>query len=200
MRLSRRCPPPVALAVPLPRFTPRVGGGSATAGYFENMKTALLLLFVVAMTAGCQQYPQATATNRMASAVLFDEHYLNNVFIPSYGDASTRSALSNSVSQLKAHLIELRTFMIQVESGKIGVKKVEGGWESFVEKKDYWIYAGYVSEMGPVVDFQKHKNQDPFPLIYCFSLYSSGYLRSARTLVDGFEFDEQGQVKSYWHK
>jgi len=172
----------------------------STLGRFENMKTALILVFVVAMTAGCQPFPQAPATNRMASAVLFDEHYLKDVFIPSYGDASSRSALSNSVSQLDEHLTEFRAFMSQVEAGKIGVTKVEGGWESYVKKKDYWIYAGYAGEMGPVVDFQKHQNRDPFPLIYSFSLCPSGYLRSASTLTDGFEFDEHGKVKSYWHK
>ena len=136
----------------------------------------------------------------MASAVLFDEHYLKDVFMPSYSDASSRLALSNSVSQLEEHLIEFRAFMTQVEAGKIGVTKVEGGWESYVKKKDYWIYAGYAGEMGPVVDFQKHQNRDPFPLIYSFSFYTNGYLRSEMTLTEGFEFDKQGNVKSYWHK
>ena len=169
-------------------------------GRFDNMKTILLLVFAAVVSAGCQPFPQAPATNRMASAVLFDEHYLKDVFIPSYGDASSRSALSNSVGQLEEHQTEFRAFMHQVEAGKIGVTKVEGGWESYVKKKDYWIYAGYTGRMGAVVDFQKHKNQDPFPLIYSFSLYPSGYLRSASTLTDGFEFDEYGKVKSYWHK
>jgi hypothetical protein len=164
------------------------------------MKTVLFLVFVEVMTAGSQLFAQALATNRMASAVLFDEHYLKDVFIPSYGDGSSRSALSNSVSQLQEHLTEFRTFMSQVETGKIGVTNVEGGWESYIKKKDYWIYAGYTGRMGAVVDFQKHKNQDPFPLIYSFSLYPSGYLRSASTLTNGFEFDEYGKVKSYWHK
>jgi hypothetical protein len=165
------------------------------------MKTALLLLFVVVASAGCQPLPQAPATNRMASAVLLDEHYLKDVFIPSYGDASSRSALSNSVSQLDANLVEFRAFMHQVEVGKIPITQdFKGGWHSTVTQDDAWTAAGYSGSLGPVIDFQKHKNQDPFPLIYSFSLYTNGYLHSADTQEWALVFNEQGKVTYYWHK
>jgi hypothetical protein len=136
----------------------------------------------------------------MASDVQFDDAYLRNVFMPSYGREGSRAALSNAVTQLQAHLAEWRGFMVQVETGRIAVTRVEGGWQSFRKERECWICAGYASRLGPVVDFQKHRNQDPYPLVYGLSFYTNGYLRSGMSFKDGFEFDEQGRIKSYYQR
>jgi hypothetical protein len=164
------------------------------------MKIVLLLALVAVVAAGCQASPRAPATKRTASNEQFDEAYLRNVFIPSYASESSRSALSNAVTQLQAYLAEWRAFMAQVETGTIAVTQVEGGWQSYQKERDCWIYAGYAGRLGPVVDFQKHRNQDPYPLVYGLSFYTNGYLRSASSLKDGFEFDEQGRIKSYYQR
>ena len=164
------------------------------------MKTVFLLLFIVALDFGCYQAPkQAPAINRMAHNEPLDERYLKDVFVPSYEVQGDRIALSNSVVKLEGHLEELRAFMNQVEAGKIEVIKVEGGWQSSLEKKDYWIYAGYFGRLGTVSQFEKHRNRDPFPLIYGFRFSTNGYINWAYTMEDGFDFDEQGKVKNYWH-
>jgi hypothetical protein len=137
---------------------------------------------------------------RVLNYELIDEHYLHNVFIPSYDDQSSKSSLSNSVKQLEVHLIEFRHFMHQVEDGKIPVTLGgKGEWRSYINKDGAWIYAGYGPE-GVVSDFQKHRNQYPFPMIYEFRFSTNGYLWYATTIIDGFRFDEHGKVQKYWHR
>jgi hypothetical protein len=162
------------------------------------MKIILLLVAVVSLVTGCRVAPQAPAMNRMAGAEPIDVRYLEDVFVPSIIDQATRMALTNSVSNLKEHLVELKTFMSQVESGKIAVTKAEGAWESFQKKDGYWIYAGYYGQFWTLSQFEKHKNQDPFPLVYGFRFSTNGYINYADTLEDGFDFGEQGRVKHYW--
>ena len=162
------------------------------------MKIILLLAFLVIFEAGCSP-PKAPTMKRVLNYELIDEHYLKDVFIPTYDDPSSKSALSNSVSELEAHLIEFRDFMHQVEDGKIPVTQgFKGNWQSYINKDGVWIVAEYSGRDGVVSDFQKHKNLDPFPLIYGFRFSTNGYLLWADTIDDGFEFDEHGMVHKYW--
>lgn len=164
------------------------------------MKNILLLIFLVGVVVGCGP-PKGPVMKRVVNYKLIDEHYLKDVFVPSYGDQGSRSALSNSVVGLYAHLDEFRDFMHQVEAGKIPVTQgFKGNWQSYIKEDGAWIAASYTGREGLVVDFQKHKNQDPFPLIYGFQISNSGYLKWATTIEDGFQFDEDGKVRRYWHK
>jgi len=168
--------------------------------YFQHMKIIMLLSVLAGMAVGCAP-PKAPAMKRLLNDEPIDMHYLKDVFVPSYGDQSSRLALSNSVIQLEEHLAEFRAFMHQVEIGRIPViQNRKGMWVSHIEQKDAWIAAVYSDRLGPVVDFQKHKNQDPFPLIYAFQLSTNGYVILASTMDDGFKFDERGRVQEYWRK
>jgi hypothetical protein len=132
---------------------------------------------------------------RVPDVAQIDDHYLFDVFIQSYGDQNSRSVLSNSVSQLYADLAEFRDVMHQVEVGKIPVEQgMKGDWGSFSTKDGAWIGASYEGREGVVIDFQKHKNQDPYPLIYAFRFYTNGCLLSAETQGGRFDFDEHGRV------
>lgn len=164
------------------------------------MKNILLFICLVEVAAGCSP-PKAPTMKRVVSYDLIDEHYLKDVFVPAYTDQNSKSALSNSVIQFDAHLAEFRDFMHQVETGKIHVTQgFKGNWQSYIKEDGAWIVAGYTGREGLVVDFQKHKNQDPFPLIYGFQISTNGYLKWATTIEDGFQFDERGRVQNYWHK
>jgi hypothetical protein len=161
------------------------------------MKTILLLIVLIVVAVGCS--PKAPATKRVPSYDQIDEHYLKDVFIPNY--SGSKLQLSNSVSQLEAHWAEFRDFMQQVEVGKIPVTQgFKGNWQSFIRRDGAWIAAGYSDRLGVVEDFQKHKDQDPFPLIYSFRFTTNGYLTYADTMDDLFKFDEHGKVVEYWHK
>ena len=165
-----------------------------------HMKNILFLICLVGVAVGCSS-PKASTMKRVVSYDLIDVHYLKNVFVPSYADQSSKSALSNSVIQLDANLAEFRDFMHQVEAGKIQVTQGSGGnWQSYLKKDDGWFIVGYTGREGLVVDFQKHKNQHPYRLVYGFQISTNGYLKWARTIEDGFQFDEQGRVQNYWHE
>jgi hypothetical protein len=188
----------LALAVPLSRLTPLVGGGSA---FFvrplERMKTILVLIILVGVAVGCS--PRAPVMKRVSSYDQIDEHYLKDVFAPNY--TGSKLQLSNSVSQLEIHWAEFRDFMHQVEVGKIPVTQgFKGNWQSFVRQDGAWTAAGYYERLGVVVDFQKHKDQNPYPLIYSFRFSTNGTLTWADTMDDLFKFDEHGKVIEYWHK
>jgi hypothetical protein len=163
------------------------------------MKTFLLLATVIELAVGCFP-PKAPVMKRLSKDDPIDERYLREVFVPSYTGPRSKSELSNSVSQLEEHLAEFRGFMHDVEVGKIPVTQgMKGDWQSFLRKDDAWIAAGYSDRLGPVVDFQKHKNQDPFPLIYSFRLSNDGYVKWTTTIHEGFGFDKHGRVQKYWH-
>jgi len=163
------------------------------------MKIILSLILLVCVAVGCS--PKAPAMKRVPNYELIDENYLTNVFFQSYSGPSSKSALSNSVNQLEEHLAEFRTFMRNVEVGKIPVTQgFKGDWRSFVEQDDVRTSASYLSPTGMVVDFQKRKNQNPSPLIYGFGFSTNGCLIWAETIEDGFKFDEHGKVEEYWHK
>lgn len=167
------------------------------------MKTILPLAVLVVSVVGCSLFfpPKAPAMKRVVNYELIDEHYLKEVFIPSYEDQGSKSELSNSVSQLEIHLDEFRDFMHQVEAGKIPVTQgMKGDWGSFTETKDAWISADYYGRDGVVTDFQKHRKPDPFPMIYAFRISTNGYIYLAESTNYQFKFDEQGKVQSYWHK
>jgi hypothetical protein len=158
----------------------------------------VVLAFVSICSVGCEE--EAPAMKRVLNDEQIDEHYLKDVFIPAYSGESSRAELANSVSKLEEHLAEFRAFMRQVEVGKIPVAHgMKNNWQSFVKKDDGWIAAEYSGRLGTVIDFQKHKNQDPFPLIYGFRFSTNGHLISADTIEDSFGFDERGRVQQYWH-
>jgi hypothetical protein len=164
------------------------------------MKNIIFLICLVGVTVGCSP-AKAPAMKRVVSYDLIDEHYLKDVFVPSYADQSSKSALSNSVIQLDAHLTEFRNFMHQVEDGKIPVTQgFKLDWQSFIIKEGALIRAEYSGREGLVIDFQKCKNQDPFPMIYGFRISTNGCILWATTIEDGFQFDEHGRVQNYWHK
>jgi hypothetical protein len=206
---TRRPSPNAELGLPLPfpdvsGFTLQVDGVPQARDFnlsplTMHMRTILSLICLAVVAAGCD--PQAPAMKRVVSYDLIDEHYLKEVFVPSYAGPSSKSTLSNSVIQLDMHLAEFRDFMHQVETGSIPVKQgFKQDWRSFVIKDGAWTFAGYTGPEGLVVDFQKHKNQDPFPLVYGFRISTNGYILWATTIKDGFQFDEHGRVQQYWHK
>jgi hypothetical protein len=168
------------------------------------MKAILPLAILVVSVAGCNLFfpPKAPAMKRVVNYELIDEHYLKDVFVPNY--TGSKLQLSNSVSQLEIHLDEFRDFMRQVETGKIPVTQgMKGDWASFTETKDYWISATYWGRDGLVIDFQKHKKPDPYPMIYAFRISTNGYIFFAESFAESmhyqFEFDEHGKVQRYWH-
>jgi hypothetical protein len=162
------------------------------------MKLIFLLVFVAGLVVGCGP-PKAPAMKRSSDSQL-DERYLKEVFVPLVDDQSARTALSNSVSKLEEHVKEFRLFMNGVEVGKIPVTQgFKGDWLSYVKQEEGWIAANYAGRLGAVVGFQKHQNQDPFPLLYGFCLNSDGRITGASTLHDGFSFDERGRVTKYWY-
>lgn len=164
------------------------------------MKNTIYLICLVGIAVGCSP-PKAPTMKRVASYDLIDERYLKEVFVPSYAGQVSKSALSSSVIQLDAHLAECRDFMRQVETGKIPVTQgFKLNWESLIIKDGALIYADYSGREGLVMDFQKHKNQGPFLLIYEFRISTNGYIQWATTIEDGFQFDEHGRVQNYWHK
>jgi hypothetical protein len=164
------------------------------------MKTVFFLMILVAAVVGCSP-PKAPAMKRVPDYEQIDERYLKDVFVPYYGGPHSRSELSNSVNRLEEHLAEFRAFMHQVEVGKIPVARgIKGNWQSFIRQDEAWTAAGYSGPLGLVLDFQKHQNQKPYPLIYGFRFSTNGYLKWADTLEDGFRFDEHGKVQEYWHK
>jgi hypothetical protein len=126
-----------------------------------------------------------------------DMRYLHDTFMPAYGGPS-KASLAQSVDQLEKNLAEFEAFMRDVESGKIAVRQgLKGDWASFVEKRGSWIAAGYSDRLGPVIDFQKHQDKNPFPLVYAFTFTRDGYLTRADTLKDTFTFDSEGRVQEY---
>lgn len=164
------------------------------------MKHILLLICLVGVAIGCGP-PNAPTMKRVVSCELFDEHYLKEVFVPSYRGESSRLELSNAVSQLNADLAEFRAVMQLVEVGKIPVVRgFKGHWQSSVTNDGARISAVYAGYEGHVVDFQKHSGQYPYLLMYEFSISSNGYLSWVSTPEDGFQFDEHGRVGNYWHK
>ena len=160
------------------------------------MKNILLLICLVGVAIGCS--PKAPTMKRVASYDLIDERYLKDVFVPSYGNPSSQADISNSVSLLEAYLNECRDFMRQVEAGKIPVTQgLKGDWRSIVSKDGACLSATYTGRDGLVFDFQKHGDQNPYPLIYGLHFHSSGFISWAVTSEDGFEFDEHGKVQKY---
>jgi len=165
------------------------------------MKTVLLLIVLISVAFGCSPPPKAPAMKRVPNYEQIDENYLTNVFLASYTGPSSKSDLSNSVSQFEEHLAEFRTFMHDVEAGKIPVTQgFKGDWQSLVKQKDAWTFVGYWNSSGMVADFQKHKSYNPYPLVYGFQFSTNGYLTWATTIEDDFKFDERGKVEEYWHK
>ena len=69
--------------------------------------------------------------------------------------------------------------------------------DSNVDKRDGWIFAEYSDRIGPVIDFQKHQNKNPFSLIYHFTFTRDGQLTGFETLKDTSRFDAQGRVQEY---
>ena len=177
--------------------------GSAIGRLYQDrpkMKAFLLFAVLIGLAAGCFS-SSAPAMKRLAKDDPIDERYLKDVFVPAYSGPHSKSELSNSVSQLQGHLAEFRVFMHDVEDGKIRVTQgMKGNWHSSVMKDGAWIAAYYSDRLGPVIDFQKHTDRDPFPMIYSFILSSDGHIKWATTMHDGFEFDAQGRVKQYWHE
>jgi len=162
------------------------------------MKTILLIAILIGLTASCNP-PKAPAVKRVPNYEQIDEHYLKDVFVPNY--TGSKLQLSESICQLKEHWAELRDFMLQVEAGTIPVTKgFKGDWQSFMRRDGAWIAAGYSDREGLLVDFQKHKDQNPFPLVYSFTFSTKGHLIQADTMEDMFKFDEHGRVVEYWHK
>ena len=166
----------------------------------HQMKALLLITLATEFIAGCSP-AHAPVMKRMGSSVLLDERYLTNVFAPAVEDKAARLALSNSISQLREHLAEFRVFMGHVEVGKIPVaENMKGGWQSYESTAQYSTYAGYFNQLGPVSQFDRRENHNPYPLVYGFSFYTNGFLNWADTIEDGFQFDEHGRVLAYWHK
>jgi hypothetical protein len=185
-----------------PVFLLNLPEGQASKGlsHLQRMKTLMLLFILIGAIVGCSP-PKAPVMKRVPNYEQIDKHYLKNVFVPAYSGPSSKLELSNSLSQLEGHLAEFRDFMRQVEVGKIQVaENMQGGWQSYLKKDDCWIFVGYSGRLGTAVDFQKHKNQYPFSLVYGLQIATNGHLKWATTIEDGFRFDEGGKVQGYWHK
>ncbi|SRR6266496_396073 len=138
---------------------------------------------------------------RLLSEKPIDTCYLQESFIPAYPDAQTKGPLIQSAAELEKNLAEFQAFMHDVESGTIPAKKhTKGIWVSNFDKRDGWIMAEYSDRLGPVIDFQKHQNKDPFSLIYHFTFTRDGQLTGVETLKDTFRVDAQGRVQEYHHR
>ena len=125
-----------------------------------------------------------------------DRQYLHEVFIP---NQVSQDEVRRAVAQLEAHISEFQSFMRDIETGKIPVRKgLKGDWGSFVEDRDSWTSATYSSQTGPVIDFQKHQNKNPYPMIFHFEFNTSGYISRADMPDTGFNFDFMGRPES-WH-
>lgn len=141
------------------------------------------------------------ASKRLVREQPIDTCYLQETFIPAYADANTKDSLIQSAGELQKSLAEFQAFMHDVDTGTIPVKKrTKGIWVSNVDKRDGWIVAEYSDRVGPVIDFQKHQNKNPFPMIYHFTFTTDGQLTGFETLKDTFRFDAQGHVQEYHHR
>jgi len=124
-----------------------------------------------------------------------DRQYLHEVFIP---NQVSQDEIRRAVAQLEAHISEFQSFMRGVESGSIPVRNgFKGDWGSFVEDRDTWISAGYSGRSGPVIDFQKHQNKNPYPIIFHFEFNRSGYISRADMPGAAFNFNFVGRPESY---
>jgi hypothetical protein len=102
------------------------------------------------------------------------------------------------VAHLEECLAEFKEFMRDVAQGKIAVEEVKDHWQSYAHRPDGLITAVYADRLGPVIDFQKHQNKNPFPMIYDFTLNAAGYITRAEIPLDAFSFDEKGRLRR-WH-
>jgi hypothetical protein len=124
-----------------------------------------------------------------------DRQYVHEVFIP---NQVSEDEVRRAVAQLEVHIAEFQSFMRDVEAGKIAVRKgVKGDWSSFIEVRDTWTSATYSGRTGPVIDFQKHQNKNPYPMIFHFEFNTSGYIGRADMPDAGFNFDFVGRPKTY---
>jgi hypothetical protein len=158
----------------------------------------VLIAVLLGFVSGCSP-EKAPVMKRISNSELVDQRYLKDVFVNNY--SGSKSELSNSVVRLEEHLVEFRDFMHEVETGNIPVfKGFKGDWES-VNRTDGAIRAAvYSDRLGMVTNFEKRKNQDPFPLICELRFSTNSRLFSASTKEDYFEFDENGQAIKYSHK
>ena len=162
------------------------------------MKTILIIAILIGLTVSCNP-PKAPAVKRVPNYEQIDKRYLKDVFVPNY--TGSKQQLSQSITQLKEHWAEFQGFMLQVEAGKIPVTEgFKGDWQSSQSQDGARISALYSNRLGLVVDFQKHNDRHPFPLIYGFVFSANGRLIQADTMEDRFKFDEHGRVVEYWHK
>jgi hypothetical protein len=158
------------------------------------VKYRLLLATFASLVAGCS--PNAPVMKRVLQDEPIDRRYLHEVFIPAH---ASQEQLLRSVALLETHVAEFQSFMRDVEIGKIAVKQgFKGNWGSFVQNPDAWISAEYSGRTGPVIDFQKHQNKNPAPMIFDFEFNTSGYITRVDMPDDGFNFDYMGRAQS-WH-
>jgi hypothetical protein len=170
--------------------------------WFANLCSYAVLFVAACGWLGWELYrgeAKAPAMKRMLQEHPIDVAYLHDLVIPSCA-ADARPKLLSSVAQLEVYLADFDAFMHDVEQGKIAVRKnlSSGRWQSFVEKPDSWIAADFADRLGPVIDFQKHENKNPAPMIYSFELNRAGYITRADMPLDGFSFDEKGRLE-HWH-
>jgi hypothetical protein len=151
---------------------------------------ALVALFLAACRA-----EKAPVMKRVLHDDPIDRQYLHEVFIP---HQVSEDELRRAVAQLESHIAEFQSFMRDVETGQIPVVKgVKEDWGSFVQDRDSWTSAAYSGRIGPVIDFQKHQNKNPAPMIFHFEFNASGYISRADMPDAGFNFDFMGRPESY---
>src|SRR5947209_1072228 len=101
---------------------------------------------------------KAPVMKRVLNDDPIDRQYLNDVFVP---NQVSQDEIRHAVAELEADIAEFQSFMRDVETGKIPVRQgIKGNWASFVQGRDITTSASYSGRTGPVIDFEKHQNND----------------------------------------
>jgi hypothetical protein len=141
----------------------------------------------------------APPTKRVLQKDPIDLPYLHNVYIPSF-DARLRPRLLQATAELEAALQDFHTFMHNVESGKIPVRKnlSNDHWKSFAEEGDFEVSADYSDKLGAIISFDKRKTNNRSPGVYRFLFNTAGYITDADVSMSNFDFDDTGRA-TRWH-
>ncbi len=142
---------------------------------------------------------EAPRMNRMPDHPMVDDHFLHDVFLAAVEDKNDRLHLEASIKQLNQELAEFCAFMKDVDEGTIKVLFNKEICLSERRTKFYYIRADYAWQKGPICQWNKRVNKDPFCLIYGFRFYPNGCLQYAQSQEAGFSFDDQGKVRAYWY-